>query len=113
MGNLTRTLEAKRPQIEHIADHYGLESRLDILQEECAELIQAVSKLRRSGLDGAEPGERSTKRIEARGKVSEEMADVLNTISQVMHLLHNEDTVEFWLGFKVGRTLRGMTEGIV
>lgn len=31
-----------------IADHYG-ESQVDILQEECAELIQAISKYRRGG----------------------------------------------------------------
>ena len=36
-------------RLEKIADHYGLNSQLDILQEECAELVQAVSKYRRGG----------------------------------------------------------------
>ena len=34
-------------RLKTIADHYGLDSQLNILQEELAELIQAVSKYRR------------------------------------------------------------------
>ena len=33
-----------------IAEHYELEPQLNVLQEECAELIQAVSKYRRDGM---------------------------------------------------------------
>ena len=36
-------------RIKKIADYYGKESQLDILQEECAELVQAISKYRRGG----------------------------------------------------------------
>lgn len=36
-------------RIKKIADFYGKESQLDILQEECAELVQAISKYRRGG----------------------------------------------------------------
>lgn len=36
-------------KIKKIADYYGKESQLDILQEECAELVQAISKYRRGG----------------------------------------------------------------
>lgn len=35
-------------RIERIAEHYGMEAQLDVLQEECAELIQAVSKYKRA-----------------------------------------------------------------
>ena len=31
--------------VKYIAEHYGAEHQLPILQEECAELIKAVSKL--------------------------------------------------------------------
>lgn len=34
-----------------ILEHYGVESQLGLLQEECAEVIQAVSKARRYGLE--------------------------------------------------------------
>ena len=33
-----------------IANHYGIDPQLNVLQEECAELIQAVSKYRRDGM---------------------------------------------------------------
>jgi NTP pyrophosphatase (non-canonical NTP hydrolase) len=40
---------------EHFtADYYGLDRQMNILQEECAELIQAVSKVRRYGLSREE-----------------------------------------------------------
>ncbi len=35
---------------------------LDILQEECAEVIQAVSKISRFGLDNLKPGKPKTNR---------------------------------------------------
>jgi len=35
---------------------------MDILQEECAEVIQAVSKVRRFGMDNAKPGKPKTNR---------------------------------------------------
>lgn len=56
-----------------IADHYGLESQLNILQEELAELIQAVSKYRRG-----DPSH-----------IIEEIADVEIMLDQVKYLLGN------------------------
>lgn len=35
---------------------------MDILQEECAEVIQAVSKIRRFGIDNHKPGKSKTNR---------------------------------------------------
>ena len=61
-------------KIIKIADHYG-ESQIDILQEECAELIQAVSKFRRGGNNPIP-------------KILEEMADVTIMIEQVLYLLN-------------------------
>ena len=58
-------------RIKKIADHYGLNSQLNILQEELAELIQAVSKYRR--------GDSS--------HIIEEIVDVEIMLDQIKYLL--------------------------
>lgn len=55
---------------------------LDMLQEECAELIQAASKCKR-----AMDGEPSVDPCKARGSLVEELADVGNMIALTMHKL--------------------------
>ena len=42
-------MQGLNKQAREIANHYGLESQMSVAQEECAELIQAISKLRRAG----------------------------------------------------------------
>jgi NTP pyrophosphatase (non-canonical NTP hydrolase) len=49
---------------------------MDILQEECAEVIQAVSKIRRFGLTNTKPGTSYTNRAH----LEEELGDVLAMI---------------------------------
>lgn len=61
-----------------IADHYGLNSQLDILQEECAELVQAVSKYRRGGSNVL---------------VLEELADVEIMTAQIRYLSGKNFTI--------------------
>jgi NTP pyrophosphatase (non-canonical NTP hydrolase) len=46
---------------------------MDIAQEECAEVIQAISKIRRFGMDNAKPGKDQTNREH----LEEELGDVL------------------------------------
>lgn len=46
---------------------------MDILQEECAEVIQAVSKISRFGIDNLKPGKPKTNREH----LEEELGDVL------------------------------------
>ena len=104
--------ELERKTIE-IADHFGLESQMDVAQEECAELVQAISKLRRVMQTGLETTEQRVAYIAARGHVAEEMADVANLLIQLTHLLHNAPTVEFWLEQKLERTLFRMERGEV
>jgi NTP pyrophosphatase (non-canonical NTP hydrolase) len=53
---------------------------MDILQEECAEVIQAVSKIRRFGMDNAKPGTEYTNREH----LEEELGDVLAMIDILM-----------------------------
>jgi NTP pyrophosphatase (non-canonical NTP hydrolase) len=64
-------------RIFKIADHYGVNSQLDILQEECAELIQAVSKYRRTN----DPN------VFDRMHLEEEIADVEIMIAQIKYLM--------------------------
>jgi NTP pyrophosphatase (non-canonical NTP hydrolase) len=49
---------------------------MDILQEECAEVIQAVSKISRFGIDNFKPGKPKTNREH----LEEEIGDVLAMI---------------------------------
>jgi NTP pyrophosphatase (non-canonical NTP hydrolase) len=49
---------------------------MDILQEECAEVIQAVSKISRFGLDNFKPGKPKTNRQH----LEEELGDMLAMI---------------------------------
>lgn len=49
---------------------------MDILQEECAEVVQAVSKIRRFGIDNAKPGTDYTNREH----LEEEIGDLLAMI---------------------------------
>jgi NTP pyrophosphatase (non-canonical NTP hydrolase) len=49
---------------------------MDILQEECAEVVQAVSKIRRFGIDNAKPGTEYSNREH----LEEEIGDLLAMI---------------------------------
>lgn len=90
------------PRTEQIANYYGIENQMSMLEEECAELIQAVSKLRRAGVSEKQ----GLKYIDARGHVTEEMADVLNLLIQMTHLLENGEMLLFWLDQKLNRTIQ-------
>lgn len=53
-----------------------VEEVMDILQEECAEVIQAVSKISRFGIDNLKPGKPKTNREH----LEEELGDLLAMI---------------------------------
>ena len=53
---------------------------MDIAQEECAEVIQAISKIRRFGIDNAKPGTEYTNRAH----LEEELGDMLAMIDILM-----------------------------
>lgn len=83
-------------RIKRIADYYGLDAQLDMLQEECAELIQAVSKYKR-------------KRVT---NIVEEMADVFIMLDQIIYLLNKEvasvdveEIIALWMEKKIRRQL--------
>lgn len=93
-------------RLKEIADHYGLDSQLSILQEECAELIQAVSKFRRV-YDGS------------LSLLMEEMADVEIMLEQIKYLTNEKfkvsglsiyDGVDRWKQQKIDRQIVRMEE---
>ena len=55
---------------------------MDILQEECAEVIQAVSKISRFGIDNYKPGKPKTNREH----LEEELGDMLAMIDIMIEL---------------------------
>jgi NTP pyrophosphatase (non-canonical NTP hydrolase) len=69
-------------RIIQIANHYGYTAQSDIIIEECAELTQAILKLRRAWSDS---------RLE---NVKEELADVLIMARQLRVMLGAEDIDE-------------------
>lgn len=62
-----------------VIDKFGIDYQLAIVQEECAELIQAISKLKRSG-NSDHPG-RTAKA--AMNNLYEEVADVQIMLDQI------------------------------
>ena len=55
---------------------------MDILQEECAEVIQAVSKINRFGADNVKPGKPKTNREH----LEEELGDMMAMIDIMLEL---------------------------
>ena len=60
---------------------------MDILQEECAEVIQAVSKISRFGLDNFKPGKPKTNR--------EHLEEELGDLMAMIDILQEMDIVSY------------------
>jgi len=60
---------------------------MDILQEECAEVIQAISKISRFGLDNFKPGKPKTNR--------EHLEEELGDLQAMVDILQELDIVSF------------------
>jgi len=67
MNNISQTEQKMDDKIKEV---------MDILQEECAEVIQAVSKISRFGIDNFKPGKPKTNREH----LEEELGDMLAMI---------------------------------
>ena len=88
-------------EIEKIAEHYGYESRSNLLVEECAELIQAVSKYRR-----AQTAEKAEIALE---NLVEEIVDVEIMLEQIKYLLQiPEGNMQALKICKINRTKENM-----
>ena len=85
-----------------IAEHYGYEAQSNQLVEECAELIQAVSKYRRSRGKGQVTTEKEQVALD---NLVEEIADVEIMLEQIKYLLQiPEEDIQAIKLFKVNRT---------
>ena len=82
-----------------IADYYGKEPQLGMAQEECAELIQAISKVRRKG---------ETK--DAIDHLAEELADVRIMCFQLAGLFGVTERLNQYARIKADRQLRRIAE---
>ena len=81
--------------IKTIARHYGVRSQLGICQEECAELIQAISKYERTCSNAS------------RMAVAMEIADVLIMVRQTAYLMDIDDQIlDAYISAKIDRQLQ-------
>ena len=101
----TNTIRVIKPRTEAekiraIARHYGKEPQMGVAQDECAELIQAISKVRRKG---------ETK--DAIDHLAEEIADVRIMCAQLMHLYRIVGLVTVISNSKLDRQLERIAEG--
>ena len=97
-----RVIEPKTgaEKIRAIARHYGKEPQMGVTQEECAELIQAISKVRRKG---------ETK--DAIDHLAEEIADVRIMCAQLEELFRVRASVALRMHQKLNRQMKRIMEG--
>ena len=89
------------------AKKFGIENRIDQTQEECAELIQALSKYKRTVVKKDKTC--SVDELKARNMVIEEIADVEFCLTQIKKLLSISDMeIEGIKSVKVTRTKKRM-----
>ena len=94
------------------AKHYGYEAQSNQLVEECAELIQAVNKFRRSGAIAGKPIV-DYESLVALENLIEEIADVEIMLEQIKYLLQiPEDELDAVKLFKVNRTRERMIRNV-
>ena len=78
ISHLLQRQTKMNPQIKEV---------MDILQEECAEVIQAVSKISRFGIDNFKPGKPKTTR--------EHLEEELGDLQAMVDILQELDIVSF------------------
>ena len=100
--NTIRVIEPKTgaEKIRAIARHYGKEPQMGVAQEECAELIQAISKVRRMG-----------ETMDTLDHLAEEIADVNIMCAQLEELFGVRASVALRMHQKLDRQLERIAEG--
>ena len=102
-----QTMDMYKRDIIKLAKKLGIENRIDQTQEECAELIQALSKYRRTVVQKDKTC--SVDELKARNMVTEEIADVEFCLTQIKKLLSISDMeIEGIKSAKVTRTKKRM-----
>lgn len=96
--------EEQKRKVKGIAVYYGIKSQEQVAIEECAELIQAITKSNRR--------KDSTKEfIASISDIAEEIADVLIMCEQLAYLYGIEAVVNEQIDFKIARQLDRMEKG--
>lgn len=89
--------EVNQEVIKKVIDTYGSDYMLNVCMEECAELIQAISKIRRYG----------EVETTCRDNLIEEMADVAIIFEELKMLYAiSDDDINDWVEQKQQRSLR-------
>jgi len=96
--------EEQKKKVREIAAHYGIKSQEQVAIEECAELIQAITKSNR-GVQNAKEF------VERLGDIAGEIADVLIMCEQLTYLYGIEEVVKEQIEFKISRQLDRMENG--
>ena len=100
--NTIRVIEPKTgaEKIRAIARHYGKEPQMGVAQEECAELIQAISKVRRKG-----------ETVETLDNLVEEISDGSIMCAQLVELFGVRASIAWRMHQKLDRQLERIEEG--
>lgn len=102
-------MDMYKRDIIKLAKKFGIENRINQTQEECAELIQALSKYRRTAVQKDKTC--SVDELKARNMVTEEIADVETCLAQIKKLMSISDMeIEGIKSVKVTRTKKRMEE---
>lgn len=88
-------MDVNKDLIKNSCDYFGKEDTLTVAMEECAELIQCISKELRGQ--------------EARGHMEEEIGDVCIGISDLIYICGlDENRIQRWIDFKQNRQMGRM-----
>ncbi len=87
--------------------------RLTILQEECAEVIHIIAKIKRFGFDDVKPGASHTNRQRAEIEIGQlqniiqmcVLADDFRQIPIMAAQEHKRDTIGAWLNYQDGKDM--------
>ena len=103
--------EWQKKKVREIAAHYGIKSQEQVAIEECAELIQAITKSNRE-ITASKPGEQCAKEyVKKIGDVAGEIADVRIMCEQLTYLYGIGELVKEQIDFKIARQLGRMEKG--
>lgn len=91
---------------------YGVKNQLDILTEECAELIQAINKIKRSGLVFPNDIQKPSKNLSIKDNLvyynlCSEIADVKIMLAQ-MEIILNSEAIKIAIDRKIERLNKRM-----
>lgn len=93
-----KILEENQETLENAISKYGEEAQIEMMIEECSELITALQKLKRLGEDPTKEEIRK-----AKAAVYDEIADVLITVGGQSGLIWYADRIEDQMKFKIER----------